>query len=245
MAQRYKRPPITEAVIEIRLEKPLPRETIDRIQKKLLLDYPAPPQQTVMWNVEVGEAGAKVEQHLQGHKLTSGDGTSIVIIGMATIATSRLAPYEGWESFVVVAKRNWKIWKGITGHQRVARIGVRYINRLDIPVPPDAVIQVGSYLNYVPSVPSLAGFGDPGMDSFAMNSSVPLGIDECKLILNSSSVPSPLVNTASFILDLDVSRTTNVPQNDEAIWSLLETIRAHKNNIFESCITDEARALFS
>src|SRR6266853_6429686 len=135
MVQRYKRPPITEAVIEIRIEQPISREVIDRLHKNFLDEYPAPPQQALLWNVEIGEAAAKVQQQFQAYKLSSGDGADVLTIGMTLIASSRLAPYEGWEPFVARARQNWDRWKRAVGYQKIIRIGVRYVNRIDIPNP--------------------------------------------------------------------------------------------------------------
>jgi uncharacterized protein (TIGR04255 family) len=245
MAQRYKRPPITEAVVEIRVENQISREVIDGLQKKLLAEYPAPPEQGVLWNFEVGEAATKFEQQFQAHKLSSHDGTDVVTIGLNVIATSRLAPYEGWEPFIARARDNWDVWKRAVGYQKIVRIGVRYVNRIDIPNPTDVGISVGSYLKFFPVLPTFFSARQLSMDNFAINCSVPLGVEGCNLVLNASSAPSPLVKTTSFILDLDVSRMADLPQKEEDVWSLIDRIRDLKNQVFENCVTDQARQLFS
>ena len=66
----------------------------------------------------------------------------------------------------------------------------------------------------------------------------------CKLLLNSASIPSPLLNTASFLIDIDISRDIEVPQKDEDILNLVSSIRPRKNDVFESCVTDLSRGLF-
>jgi len=53
------------------------------------------------------------------------------------------------------------------------------------------------------------------------------------------------VKTVSFLLDIDLSRDSNLPQIDTDIWSLVDRMRPYKNSVFEGCITDEARGLFS
>jgi len=35
-----------------------------------------------------------------------------------------------------------------------------------------------------------------------------------------------------------------VPQDDEALWELLERMRSKKDAVFEACITDRARETF-
>jgi uncharacterized protein (TIGR04255 family) len=57
-------------------------------------------------------------------------------------------------------------------------------------------------------------------------------------------VTPPLVGFAALVLDIDVFRETNIPRRDEDLWALVNRIRTYKNNIFETCITDQSRALF-
>jgi uncharacterized protein (TIGR04255 family) len=242
MAQLYKRPPIAEAVIEIRVQDPISKELLDRLKDRLLKYYPALPQQTMALNVEIGEKAAKLQQQFEAYKLTSGDGSEVATLGPNVIGTSKLAPYDGWEPFIATTRRNWDVWKDLVGFKKLARIGVRYVNRIDVPNPEGKPVLVSEYLRFFPTMPE---FGQPPMESFAINASAPVGADDCTLVLNASSVPSPLVKAVSFILDLDISKTDDIPQNDEKLWAFVEKVRTYKNRIFEACITDRARQLFS
>jgi uncharacterized protein (TIGR04255 family) len=46
------------------------------------------------------------------------------------------------------------------------------------------------------------------------------------------------------VLDIDVFRTVDIPQTDPELWDLFEQLRKKKNEVFEACITEEARRLF-
>jgi uncharacterized protein (TIGR04255 family) len=83
------------------------------------------------------------------------------------------------------------------------------------------------------------------MVSYAMQMAGPLEEDDCRFVINSSLVPPPLVDHASVILDIDVSRAGDPPQKDDEIWALIDRIRVHKNHIFEESVTDKARELFN
>jgi uncharacterized protein (TIGR04255 family) len=240
MSQPYKRPPITEAVVEVRIDAGVTMPRVERVRDKLLESYPLPVQTLIAANVELREDTPRVQQQLQGYRLTAADGAGLVSVGPNFIATSRLAPYEGWESFIATARRNWEVWKRRVGWQKIVRIGVRYINRIDIPTSDP--VNIDDYLTFTIRGPSL---DLPPMTSFAINEVRPLGKDQCELILNASYVPSPLVKTTSFLLDLDISREVDLPQNDEGLWGFVDRIRGHKNFVFEGCITDRARELFN
>jgi uncharacterized protein (TIGR04255 family) len=242
MTQKYKRPPITEAVVEVRMSSAVSQEVLEKVQKRLLVEYPAPPQRTFNMQVEVGEDTSKVIQEPLGYKLTSRDASDVVSISTQAIASSRLPPYEGWEPFIAQARRNWDIWTGIVGRREISRLGVRYINRLDIPVREVPELRIEDYLNFGLRLPKT---GIPPMTHLSINSVAPLGKDECTLILNAGTGPSPLVQTFSLYLDLDISREVALPQRDDKLWEFVDRMREHKNFIFEACITDRARALFS
>jgi len=129
----YKKPPITEAVIEFRFEPPIKRDLLDEGRDHFLQRYPLGPQETFSVNVELGLEQPKVSQHVQGYKLIATDGSGILTMAPGTLGTSKLAPYGGWEAFVATARDNFETWKRLTGRQKVSRIGIRYINRIDIP----------------------------------------------------------------------------------------------------------------
>jgi len=246
MPQKYRRPPIVEAVVEVRVSPPLTADLLDKLQVRLRSDYPLPPQRTFNMHFQVGEETASVREEPLGYRLTSADASEVVSIAPIAISTSKLPPYQGWEPFVDRARKNWEIWRRVAGHRQITRIGVRYVNRIDIPNPTEESITIEEYLQYslrFPPAAAAAGIGPLG--HFAVNVEVPLGKDKCKLILNASSAPSPLVKTVSFILDLDVSLEVDLPQSDDALWAFVGRMREHKNFVFETCITDRARALFS
>lgn len=237
---QYKRPPITEAVVEVRVADPIPMATLERVRDKLFEFYPLPAQSLVSANIEIGPDAPHVIQQVQGYRLTAADGAGLVTIGQQFISTSRLPPYDGWESFIAAARNNWKIWKRLVEWRKIVRIGVRYVDRIDVPA--DGLVNIDDYLTFSIKGPSLEL---PPLTSFAINEVRPLGKDDCQLILNAGLVPSPLVKTTSFILDLDISRDVDLPQNDETLWAFIERIRQHKNFVFEGCITNKARELFS
>jgi len=83
------------------------------------------------------------------------------------------------------------------------------------------------------------------MSNFAIHVTRPLGVDDCFIIVNAGSVPSPLLNTFSFLLDIDIYREGDLPKNEKHLWALVNRMRIHKNEIFELCITDRSIELFS
>ena len=109
----------------------------------------------------------------------------------------------------------------------------------DIPIT-GSVTYYEKYLNIYPYVPEQWA---PNL-GYGVQVQLPIADIGCVLTINSSSVPSMLLNHASFMFDQDIAKTADVPQNDKDLYKLLEDIHVKKNEVFEACITDEARELF-
>jgi uncharacterized protein (TIGR04255 family) len=237
--QVYSRAPITEAVIEVRVKTPLDAAQLDRLAARFARRYPAPLQKMFDINVEVGEVASKANQNLTGYRMSTSEGAKVLLLGWSSIATAKIAPYAGWEQLVEDAQNNWEIWLKIVGWQPLARIGVRYVNRLDIPTT--TRIELTDYITVQPSLPREL---DSGIVHFAMNLTIPLGAEGERLIINAGSVTSPIIGNQSLIVDIDVSRDTGLPEDDDGLWSYISSLRDVKNRVFEACITDKTRALF-
>jgi uncharacterized protein (TIGR04255 family) len=91
----YRRPPITEAVVELRLADPIDVDHVEKIKDRLTEDYPVLPQ--VMQNISFtavpgGQNSTQIE--FGGYRLSSADATDVAVIGRQHITASRLAPYS-------------------------------------------------------------------------------------------------------------------------------------------------------
>lgn len=241
---QYNRPPITEAVIEIRFEQPLPKDLVDAVHKRLKAGYEFSDQLSkIDFTLDVTQVQATVDSANNGYKLTNADRTDILQIMPGSFACSRFAPYNGWENFRDRVASDWKKWKRAVGYRKIQRVGVRYINRIDIPTANNEEIKIEDYLMVYPQYPELDAMAV--LSNYTMQLVGPLGEDDLNLTINSRAVLSPLVGYSSLLLDIDVVREVDVPQKDDEIWTVLDAMRVHKNRIFESCVTDNARKLFA
>jgi uncharacterized protein (TIGR04255 family) len=185
-----------------------------------------------------GGAVTQVDQ-ADGHRLSSKDQAEMLLLWPLTLVVSQLAPYPGWEFFFGRFERDWRIWKRVAGYRKITRIGVRFVNRIDIPQA-DRVIEEDNYLKVYAKLPDTFG----PVTGYGVQAQFPPDEEGCRLTLNSGLVPSPLMGHGSILLDLDIAIEVNPPQNDGEIYVLLDKIRAKKNTAFEACITDHARELF-
>jgi len=240
----YSKPPITEAVIGINFENEISLKDIISVSKKYSKHY-TNSQAVKNINVEISKVGDSEKKpvtnvhEILGHRLSSDNMTQLLVIWPATFTISQLAPYSGWDDFFGRFVRDWKIWKRKFKHKKISRVGVRYINRIDIPTS-DSIVQHEDFLNIYPRVPESIAT----LDAYSVNIVTRLDHISCHLKINSAVVPSPILDHTSFLIDQDIYIDSSPPQKDDDIYTLLNLIRVEKNKVFESCVSDKARELF-
>jgi uncharacterized protein (TIGR04255 family) len=243
--QPYKQPPITEAVIEIRFAAPLGADRIAAISGDFQSLYPFE-QRIADVHVQLNlpsapQAGTTTETiETLGHKRSSLDQTEILVLRPQNFVVSQLAPYPGWQTFFERFRRDWILWKSLISYRKISRIGVRYINRIDIPSISGQIINYEQYINIYPHLPTLI----PNVQGYGVQVIVDMPDISCRMTLNSLTAPSPLLGHGGFIIDQDIYNEQTPPQNDDDIYTFLNVVRVKKNDVFEACITSRARELF-
>jgi uncharacterized protein (TIGR04255 family) len=244
--QPYKRPPITEAVIAISFAAPIASRDLDKVNDDFAKLYPQHQDaRNVNFDIVMPptpdlEPGTNIRHHEIGHRRSSDDQTEVVVLWPSLFVFSQLAPYPGWDEFFARFARDWSLLKKAVGYRRISRVGVRYINRIDIPVTGD-LTYYEEFLNIYPKLP--VEFGP--VFAYGIQAQLPYPEIEGSININSASVPSPLLAHTSYIFDQDIYKENNVPQNDEGLYELLNEIHVKKNAVFEACITARTRELFS
>ena len=241
----YKRPPITEAVIGFNFSSPLSKKELSSLSRKLGKLYPN--QQIIpnlsfkvgITDINFEKAETSIEKE-DTYRLSRENMTQIVVLSKSSFLFSQLAPYQGWDHFFNSFVITWEIKSKAIGYREVSRIGVRYINRIDIPFE-NELIEYENYLNIYPLLPKSFGH----LDAYATQVSMPLSNIGCQLTINSAVVESPILNHRAFVIDLDIFNDKNIPKIDTDIFNLLKEIRQEKNRLFEESITDNARKLFN
>ena len=174
--------------------------------------------------------------------MDNSDSTDIISITNAVIAYSRLAPYNGWNLFSAAALKVFDDFRKEIGLVQLKRIGLRYINRIDIPLLGlGEIVRLENYLTIQPQYPEDSF---PPLQGFTMQNVFGLANNEGSATITLASVPSPLPMHMGIILDIDVARSQNLPKSQSDIRDLLNIMRHEKNSVFDSCITKATKELF-
>lgn len=242
VAIHYEKAPIIEALIDVRIE-PSGGTTLGQLESIHPLIKSKYPIKTTRAYVQSEfsfgtKVGAVANQRAIGFGFSSQDGRQILQARLDGFTFSRLKPYGSWPELRDEAHRLWDIYRGSITLEKITRIAVRYINQIDIP------IRQIDYKDYFRTIPEVSPTLPQALSGFFMQLHFPQTDFGGNLILTQTAVPPPGPDTNSLILDLDVFKQETETRSDEEVWNLLETLRERKNEFFEGCITDKARALF-
>ncbi len=242
-AQRhYQNAPITEAIIDLRVEL---RETVkvadlEKVHAEQESAYPIKKNRNlVVGQIQVGNqiATAASSKHI-GFLFQSQNKKQIFQARLDGFTMSRLAPYENWEVFCKEARRLWDRYRSVAEPKKLVRLAVRYINRLDLPLP------VPDLKEYLRTVPEIAPDLPQDLAGYFLHLRIPMEDIKCTLLVNQTIIEPGGPNVVSVVLDNDIYRDADVPQDEDAVWHFFEELRVRKNEVFESSITDRARELF-
>lgn len=239
---KYNNSPITEAVCEFKFGKDanwdmtIPGIIYSEIQK----DFPYK-EQHALQNIDLptektpGKAQINIINMV---RFLSKDKKSMIQVGQSTLSIHRLQPYINWSEFSSLIKYAFDTLDQKVSLKSIQRIGLRYINRIEIP---QKSVILDDYFNFRPY------FGEGlqrDYSGFIIGCMFPFlgGRDSCKVEL--TNVVPENKDSSAFMLDIDYSLLK--PQ-DVAVGKSLEWVEnAHVEieNIFEVCISNPLRDLF-
>ncbi len=220
------------------LDNRLLEKIIDRLSK-----YYQNRQQIQSVNINLDLSGShQIQQIPTGYRLASDDQTSVAIATPASLAAACLAPYPGWEVLRDRLQTVLVTWNAIAPRHDIQRVGVRTINRIDIPQEAPDTIKFEDYIAFHPEVSAITS---QPLAGYFIQATFQTVIARWSATINSTMlIPPPLLQHQSILLDIDVFRTENIPMNEKALLPIIEEAHGLKNDLFERCITDKARKLF-
>jgi len=176
---------------------------------------------------------------IDGYIFTSADKKQVFQARIDGFTFNRLKPYDRWETFREEAQRVWHLFRNLISPE-IVRVGLRYINKFDIPLFPQPLRDFNEYLTAAPIVPE----GLPqGVSSFLT-----------RVVIQNQEIDAAAIITQAFeqiidpkfipiILDIDAFKQKDRIGEEEA-WQALEDLRLFKNAIFFSSITEKTKELF-
>lgn len=239
------RAPAVEAVIhwQARITKAWEQSELRQRLAELLKDYShSAPQRILELETVLGPDRAPSQsqrEHWQGLRLTSADGLQIAQFLRDGLVFSRLQPYTDWTSFSAEALRLWRIFVQLGAPSEIERLGVRFVNRVELSSPDD----FRNVLAHPPDCLELFGFPLGGFlyQSTHEVPGYPLRINVVRAIQPSNP---PAEFRQSLIVDIDVFTTKPLECRDEVVNDHLTKMRWLKDKAFFSLFSEDAIQAF-
>ncbi len=242
-------PPIVEALLEIRFNpnKKIEVQALENFADSILQKYPkreSLEDQSFKFVYKKGEdAHHDFQVQPSGFKSTNAEGNRVVIGAIDKFIVSSLAPYSPWPDLKKTAEDLYKEYLEFAPQTEVTRLGMRYINRINIPYKEGFIFQ--KFINTFPSLPrheelpkSTSGFETVVVmrhEDIDCISTIRQVLLEMEGNVESGSAFIP------FVLDIDVFQEKSyVDVNAEEVWEVFDKMRIKKNAIFFGSLTDEA-----
>ncbi len=239
----YNKAPIVEAVMDINVQF---AEGVDISKLNALADklegYPTKE------NIFIARAQVNINHALSqtkhssdqlGIRLISEDKKYVIQIKKTGFTFSRVNGYESWEIFQSKAKDLWELYFNNLNPIKITRIGLRYINRINIPA---LNFNLEEYFETYPKVFS----GNNGnLSGFFLQLQVPQPDDNIAIL--NQTITSPLEpGYTSVLFDIDVLDRKHLDANNqEELWNRFQLLRMQKNKLFDDSITNKTKELFS
>jgi uncharacterized protein (TIGR04255 family) len=238
--------PIVEAVLDIRanLPKEIDLGVLALFQDKIKKEFPARREQ-FSWKFDFKVNPGNLPESQQpkggtiGYLFDSSDKKKIVQARLDGFTFNKLKPYANWESFSAEAKKLWQHYIEIAKPINVSRIALRYINRIEIPLP------FNNFKDYILTTPEIAPGIPNGLSEFFMRLVIPnKEIEATAIITETIDKIDDKTNKLPLIFDIDVYKAKSFEPLSDNIWIEMEDLRVFKNEIFLKSLTDKKKELF-
>jgi uncharacterized protein (TIGR04255 family) len=178
---------------------------------------------------------------IDGYKLSGLNNECTVQIRSSGMVVSKQAPYDSWEEFKTRAMEIWAACSPVYAEAKVARVSVRYVNKICLPIN-EGYLKFEEYLTNVPQVPK--GMGQ-ALSRFFNRVEFPL-VDIKGLAIVAQVSQAEENGFLPVILDIDVMKPLDhfLDFHSEEIWDQLDDLRNKKNEAFVGSITAKTEALF-
>ena len=242
--ETFKNPPIIECLLDIRVSLPVESDLLEleKIETYTKSNF------TTKRKIEEWQTDLKIKDGIPEPSQTSGkqigyqfisNDKKIVQVRLNGFTFHKLKPYESWEKLRDEAKKLWENYKEVAKPKSVTRIALRYINRLELPLP------FKDFKEYIMTIPEMAPEVPQGLSSYFMRLVIPDPDSQSVGIV--TEVMEPVVQgkeILTIIFDIDVFQEKILEPESAEIWSILEALRNLKNRIFFKSITPKTEELF-
>ncbi len=240
--------PITEALLDIQVL--LPKDTtldiLESIYDTVKSEFPQKEELLFIegkinmkkQTMSAAEESTNTTVKTNGFRFRSLESNKLIQSRLDGFTFNKLKPYDNWELFVKEARSLWDSYKEVAKPEKVLRLGLRYINRIDIPLP------FKNFSEYILNPPQLSPELPQSLSNFFTRVVVPFDEIQADAIITQTIQNPTEKQKLPFIFDIDVYKEIQHEINDDEIWDNFEKFRKIKNDIFFNSLTKKTKEMF-
>ena len=169
----------------------------------------------------------------------TGDGHYRLAIAPHMVSAHIVKPYTRWEEFRPRIENALNTIPQVVTTPEIERIGVRYINHIDLPDAEE--IELDDYFNVGPRGPV-----DEPMTAFVHRTEYTSRDGKYRTITMFASAPRQVgQKELRFLLDVDAMSSGDAPIAFGDAMATVDILHQREHDVFEKSITDKSRELFS
>ncbi|MBI5409315.1 MAG: TIGR04255 family protein [Nitrospirae bacterium] len=237
--------PITEALLDIRAElaSEVNIERLDSFHELIKERFPEKKQRiSTAVGFRLSSEGTTITLPSSGGPdgffFRSPRENKIVQARLDGFTFNKLKPYEDWNKFSSEARSLWDFYLKQFNPKKIIRIALRYINRIEVPLP------IKDFSEYILTNPEVAPKLSQSVSHFFMQIALPNPGIQASAMITQTMEPPTENQILPLIFDIDVFKEKIYIDNKEEIWGDFENLHVFKNEIFFNSITDKTKELF-
>jgi len=236
--------PIVEALVDIRVKLPsdVDISNLESMGELISNQYPKK-KKRMRFEGKIDFKDDKTPEHrdtlswVDGYIYTSEDEKHIVQARLDGFTFSRLEPYQKWETLREEAQKLWSNYLKIASPEIITRVALRYINRLELPLP------MGDFNEYLTSPPVIPQNLSQEISNFLTRVVIPEKPIE-SFAMVTQAFERVVNNKVPIILDIDVFKKKEYDVSKKDAWEDIDKLRDFKNRIFFEFITERTKELY-
>lgn len=237
----YPNAPIVEAVFDVKVSNTIivNPSIFEQFAKTELKEFPiSNKRQNVNVRIDNSRGTGHIGKttNLLGYIFSNIQGNRKVQFRLDGYSFNMLRPYSNWDDFSDTAFKHLQKYITLAKPLAITRIGLRYINRIDLPFENQ---EFENYIKYLPPVP--AGLPKK-FEKYFLQMQIPVDDDLSKAVI-SQTFEQEKNGRIPFIIDIDVFQDDRIKAND-SLTEKFNSLRNLKNRIFEDLVTEDCKHFF-
>jgi len=246
---RLPTPPIIEAIVSLNCQVP-EKPDVERIlpiaRDRFAVDFPNTDRLTeaeaTFTIPPSGEHDAKVQGRPGGFRLLDARPPSQVLhLDQRSFTFNKLKPYDSLDAYLETIAEGWHFYRKHFEPKIIDRIGLRYVNRIELPLQDNVRAPLGEYFTSMPRLEEDPAGRVMGVFQTLRFQCVNTGF----FTQVAFATEDPKGGKLPILLDIEsFAQSPREPDAFEAFHDTIEALRSLKNKYFYSSLSETCLDLF-